>query len=371
MNKLGSVHSGGKKILPIGKKLCLRMSLEEYRKGDFWRRRRCDYDTPSKYIYLEQRTYAQQIKDAIAEGVEELFFVLDCKGNDFNYIQDFLLNIIRYSRHFGFRGKIIYSVMNEPLEHMTQGEIHYLNRIMSVEKKKYNNVYFAVGEMACNFTDYYESYLDVVYEYDYISFHTDNSCNLNRLIDFLLIFPLGVKLINNEHYAYDGSKKYGYDNVEVVENFRTYTLSMFHYPDIKSVYICMPYHNYYEGKYIFLGLNRVSVPTNRVYETLAWKMLKQYDIKGVDLVKLPELKVGDRRFEVRALQKCLNAEMEAGLKVDGWFGVKTEEKLIQFNQDNFIRYPKKCTYATWYELMQGIKCEIFVGDLLQLLKAIE
>lgn len=371
MNKLGVVHSGYKPIIPIGNRICLRFMLDDYQKGNFWNRKIADHDNRCKYIYLCKRTYKQQLQDSIRKKPEEIFFVLDTLINNFHSIQDMLKDIVHSSRSLGYRKEIIFSAVNEPLEHMSIKEIHWLNKLLSREVKKYDNVSLAVGEIACNFREYYKIYLDVKYHYDYISFHTDNNCKISNLRKFLKIWPKNVRFINNEHYHYNGSQKYGYDSDKVVEEFKLYTRCLILDYRIKSIYICMPFHALNCGKYEFLGLNIVNICTNKVFSTKAWKMLKQYDIRVVIKMYLKELKIDDRDFQVRALQKALNTTVENKLKVDGWFGPKTEKVIKEFNIFRNIPVSLVCSYATWYELLQSINTEVIVRDLMDLLKMIE
>lgn len=368
MNKLGTVHSGYTPILPLGKKLCFRMYLDDYRKGDFFIRRPCDFSDRHKYIYLEKRTYGQQIDQAISEGVEEIFLVLDTPGNDFTEIEAFLYALLSYIWSVGFRGKIIYSAVNEPLEHLSVTEVHSLNESLCYSRSRNENVYFAVGEMATNFYDYYRSYLDCGYEYDYISFHTDDNCFVSDLHRLLDVFPKGTKFINNEHYYYGGAKKLGYNNSVVVKQFVDYTQYMLKEPRIKGVYVCMPYHARCKGKYPWLGLNKVDLKDGKVYETVAWRMLKALDYKGGELMKLRELKLGDKGFDVRALQKCLNTKDLPRLKVDGWFGEKTLDNVAIYNGSQDIPNFSVCSLATWFELLQDINCEMYISDVFRILK---
>lgn len=367
MNKFGVVHSGYSPILPLGKRLCLRVMLTDYCKGDFFIRRRCDFDPASEYIYLEKRTYGQQIDQAISEGVEEIFLVLDTPGNVFTEIGYFLRDLIDYIDYSGFEGKLIYSAVNEPLEHLTVAEIHFLNKALSRFRYLRDDLYFAVGEMATNFYDYYRSYLNCGYDYDYISFHTDNDCDPRSLIKFLDLFPKGTKFINNEHYYFSGAQKLGYDNTPVVRQFIDYTTFMLNEPRIKSVYVCMPYHAKSKGKYPWLGLNKVDLKDNQVYETVAWKMLKVLDYKGGELMKLRELKMGNSGFEVRALQKCLNTKDLPKLKVDGIFGSKTEKNVQIYNGSKDISDNSICSLSTWYELLQDVNCEMYISDVFRML----
>jgi len=371
MNKLGVVHSGYKLIIPIGNRICFRFMLDDYQKGNFWDKIRADHDPWSKYVYLFKRTYYEQLYKAIKEKPEEIFFVIDTPINDFHSIQEMIQDLVQVSRSLGYTKKIIISAINEPLEHMNQKEIHWLNNILSIEIRKYVNVYLAVGEMACDFYDYYRSYKNVNYHYDYISFHTDNHCDLDQLKEFIRSTNFNKPYINNEHYSYYGSQDQGYDNHRVVEKFKKYTEFLINRNKIKSIYICMPFHYYLTGKYKFLGLNLVDFSLNNVYQTEAWKMLKQYDIKAVIKMYLWELKKDGKGVQVRCLQKALNKALDVNLKIDGVFGSKTEAELKNFNTKHNISSVIICTYDTWYELLQDLQTEVIVKDLIDLLKVIE
>ncbi|GAI85173.1 unnamed protein product, partial [marine sediment metagenome] len=187
------------------------------------------------------------------------------------------------------------------------------------------------GEMASNFVEYYRTYLDCGYKFDYISFHTDNNCNWYDTITLLNIFPKNTVFINNEHYYINGANRYGYNNTEVVARFIDETMKQLKEPRIKQIYVCLPYgqKNALHGDRLFL--NKVNIKTGKVYETLAWKSLKQLDKEGENLMKLEILKINSRHWQVFALQQCLIINgFEAG-KIDGWFGEKTEKALFAYN----------------------------------------
>ncbi|GAJ21150.1 unnamed protein product, partial [marine sediment metagenome] len=135
-----------------------------------------------------------------------------------------------------------------------------------------------------------------------------------------------------------------------------------------NLYVCMPYHAKRKGKYPWLGLNKVDLKDNQVYETVAWRMLKALDYKGGELMKLRELKIGDRCFEVRALQQCLNTKDLPKLKVDGWFGKKTQSNVQIYNGSKDIPDFSACSLSTWYELLQDINCEMYISDVFRILK---
>lgn len=367
MNKLGVIYSGYKPMIPLGNRIGLNMKLDDYQKGDFFYRRPCDHDLASKYIYISMRTYGQRIEEALKEKPKEIFLLLDTPGNDFDRIDGFFHIIIRFIRYRGYAGNVIVSLINEPLEHCELEEVHSLNSKFFYVALKYAGVYFAVGNMATNYPDFWRSFLNCGYKWDYISFHTDDNCNVSDLKKFLDIFPKGTKFLDTEHYYYDGAKHLGYNNGQVVRPFEDYTKFLLNDGRVKSVYCCMPFHAKDQGKYPWLGLNTVDLNTDRVYSTVAWKMLRQYDIKEEIIMKLSELKRGDYNLQVRALQLCLlNADCDPQ-GVDGWFGKNTEKAIEKFNNENSIRNSKVCSYETWFILLTVEACENIILNLLTFL----
>jgi len=162
--------------------------LDDYNKGDFLARRRCDHDDWAKYVYLDMRTYRQQIEDVIESDPEEIFICVDPRDRVIANVESFISYLLELFRSQGYFGRLIFSFINEPLERFTVPEVHSWNRVLAGLTSGDRNAFFAVGEMACNFFDYYRSFLRCDYSYDYISFHTDNSCNLRSLRHFLEIF---------------------------------------------------------------------------------------------------------------------------------------------------------------------------------------
>ena len=67
-------------------------------------------------------------------------------------------------------------------------------------------------------------------------------------------------------------------------------------------------------------------------------------------VNLPTLKKGDRRQEVKLLQTLLNQVGYSVGKVDGIFGSKTENAVIQFTNYK----SKTVTIDVWYNLMNKL-----------------
>ena len=87
-------------------------------------------------------------------------------------------------------------------------------------------------------------------------------------------------------------------------------------------------------------------------------------------MKLRELKIEDKGFDVRALQHCLNVHLDIKLKVDGYFGLKTQTAIYHYNGIKNIPNLNVCSLSTWYELLQDIGCEMYISDVLRLLPVI-
>ena len=67
-------------------------------------------------------------------------------------------------------------------------------------------------------------------------------------------------------------------------------------------------------------------------------------------INLPDLQKGSRGQEVKLLQTLLNQLGYSVGKVDGIFGIKTENAVIQFTNYK----TKKVTINEWYSIMNSL-----------------
>lgn len=367
MNKLGSVHSDGKLILPIGKKLSLRCMLDDWQKGNYWQRSIAYHDDTAFYMYPSKRTYLQQIQDAVKENCIELNLVIDTADFNYSYYSWFVIDLINKCRELSFYGEIIIDGFNEPLEKWSFDFIDTVNKEIADIIKQFGNVSLAVGDMACDFIDYYKHFSNVDYGFKYITFHTDNNCDFDNYVEFAEVIRLDKKLINNEHYNYNGANKYGYDNKDVIKDFKEYTLNLMSGSLIQSIYICLPYGVNTTEINTGLFLNKIDDNTGKIYTSKAWLMLKEFDIKEGVIMKLETLQKGSWNWQVRVLQTCLVAnEHELG-NIDGGFGDKTEKALIDFNNEHYIKNNTVCSLATWYAFMIEINSAELMHDFISIL----
>ncbi|GAI82560.1 unnamed protein product, partial [marine sediment metagenome] len=56
------------------------------------------------------------------------------------------------------------------------------------------------------------------------------------------------------------------------------------------------------------------------------------------------------------------------LKVDGWFGEKTQGNVQIYNGSQDIPNFSVCSLATWFELLQDINCEMYISDVFRILR---
>lgn len=351
MNKLGAVHSDGKLILPIGNKLSLRCMLDDWQNGSYWQKAIAYHDDTAFYMYPFKRTYLQQIQDAVNERCTELNLVIDTAGFSYLNVDLFVIDLIKTCRKLGYQDEIIIDSFNEPLEKWNLASIDSVNSLISRAIKPFYNVSLAVGDMAADFIDYYKHFSNVDYKFKYISFHTDNNCEIPILVNFYTLFNENIVFINNEHYSYNGAQEFGYDDKNVISKFKEYTELLLADINTKSVYICLPYGVKTTEINTGLFLNKIDNNTGKITTSKAWKMLKVYDIKEGVIMKLETLQKGSTNWQVRVLQSCLKINgFDCGL-VDGKFGAGTEGALKLFNESHLILNNHVCSPATWYAFM--------------------
>lgn len=370
MNKLGSRYGDYENILAIGKKVYFNFFYEDWLKGDFWNRSISYHDDKSYYMNVLHRTYGQQIREAINANCTEIYIGIETSGVDLSGVDSFITDIIETIRYLGYESDIIIGSQNEPLELYNFNQIYNINSVFSETIYKYSGVRFAVGEMATDFLDYYESFDSVEYYFDYISFHTDNNCSLDNFKKFFENIRRDKLLILNEHYHYNGSQRYGYNNKNVVNTFKNYTLEVLGNNRIVSVYICLPYGIKGSPFYEWLFLNKVDVNKNIVYSTKAWEMLKEIERKEVYIMQLQRLAKGSTGIQVRGLQKCLLTLNYYDGKIDGDFGTKTEAAVIKFNDERFIGNHAVASFTTWFEMMMDVTCEHIIKSLIEVIRYI-
>lgn len=366
----GSVHSSGKSILPIGDSVSFRFMLDDYQKGNFWKRTIADHDAAAGPLYPDRRTYLQQLQAAIAENAQEIFICIDTPKNDWSYIDKFTSDILVHLRDLGFENEVIISPPNEPLEHMSVTEYICTAGWIKDGIDKSKNVTLSIGGMASEFTEFYRRIAVEIPYYDYIDFHTSNDGNIWSISWLINNMPAGKLLINSEHYLLNCAQYYGYNSAICLNHMKVITDSMFASPRIKSIYVTVPslYRENPDDKDIVLRY--VDKNNNIIMTTKMWYLLKTYEKEKevMDTMKLEILVRGSTNWQVRVLQSCLVLNGFEPGPVDGIFGGGTEKALSAFNVSHSILADNVCSLATWFTFWVEINSRDLMSDFIEFLK---
>jgi len=366
--RYGTVLSGGKKIIPLGDSLCLRFMLDDWQKGNFWNRKMYYHDEGTRKVFLEKRTYKQQIVDAIKEGAKELFFVIGTPKGDYSGQREFAVDIYKKCRELGYKGEIIFDPENEPLEMLSTGQYIQLCNNLAEVIQQLDGASLSIGGMASEFTGFFKQITEKVTYYRYVDFHTSNDGNLWSIDWLLRYLPEDTIFINSEHYLWNCGFNKGYDSDECVHTMKILTDYMFSNKRIKSIYVCMPSAYVEDFKYKPITLRYVDKNNNVIYTTRMWYLLKLYEKGEKVMAKLKELKKGDRGVDVLALQNAL-FDCECDPKgTDGIFGSNTEKAVKKFQKKAGLKETGVCDYLVWYTLLGSEKGRCAVEDLFEMLK---
>jgi len=390
--RYGSVHSSGKSILPIGDSVGFRFMLDDYQKGNFWKRTIADHDAAAGPMYPDRRTYLKQLQDAVKENAQEIFICIDTPGNNFRGVAAFAFEITVKLRELGYENELILGPPNEPLEHMSVTEYAHFAYDMSEVSQKNTGVKLSIGGMASEFTDFYRRIAAEIPYYDYIDFHTSNDGNIWSISWLINNMPADKPLINSEHYLLNCAQYYGYNHDNCLSTMKLITDSMFASPRIKSIYVTVP-SIYKENPDDKLHVLRyVDKNNNVIMTTKMWYLLKLYEEGKEVMAELKELKQGDKGYQVVALQKILNEHLEPGIEpketatkksskaaavpvytplaVDGAFGPITAAAVNQYRKSVGFTENGVCSYSVWYMLLTTENIGESIFALFELIKVI-
>lgn len=368
--RYGSVHSSGKSILPIGDSVSFRFMLDDYQKGNFWKRTIADHDAAAGPMYPDRRTYLKQLQDAVKENAQEIFICIDTPGNNFMGFQGMIEDVIVKVRKLGYDKDLILGGPNECLEHMSVSEYNNLMDQMSNVTRVYEGVKISIGGMASEFTDFYRRISTEIPYYDYIDFHTSNDGNDWSITWLIQHMPQDKPLINSEHYLLNCAKGWGYNSDHCLELMKMLTDYMFSRERIKSIYVTVP-SIYKENPDDKLHVLRyVDKSNNVIMTTKMWYLLKLYEEGKEVMAELKELKQGDAGYQVVALQKILQDLGNEKLKIDGLFGDLTAKAVNKYRKGIGFKENGLCSYTLWFMLFTEMNAEASVEALLDLLKVI-
>ncbi len=390
--RYGSVHSSGKSILPIGDSVAFRFMLDDYQKGNFWKRTIADHDAAAGPMYPDRRSYLKQLQDAIKENAQEIFICIDTPGNKWDRIAEFTREIADKVRSLGYDKELILSPPNECLEHMSVTEYINFTILMREWWDLFENVSLSIGGMASEFTDFYRRISTEIPYYDYIDFHTSNDGNVWSIEWLLNNMPADKLLINSEHYLLNCARSYGYNSDNCLSTMKALTDYQFASERIKSIYVTVP-SIYKENPDDRLHVLRyVDKNNNVIMTTKMWYLLKLYEEGKEVMAELNELKEGSKGYQVVALQRILNehfatlsvavtnaAKIEGKLKsqpkrthlkIDGSFGPGTAAAVNEYRKSVGFIENGVCSYSVWFMLLTDTLVPGLVEQFFDFIKVI-
>jgi hypothetical protein len=282
------MHSSGAKLVPFGNALLLRFMLEHYRAGNFWNRWIGSLADKLAEIYIDHRTYAEQVSETLSEGVDEIYCSLNTYGENVSQIASFARDVVNYIGDKDRSVSIIVGGPNEPMEHMS---VETYERFISgirdgINSSKYaNRVTLAAGGDSCNKRSFYSAiFKDLVNMVDAYSFHTSNDGNISNTRWILTNAPKNKTLINSEHFLYDAVLSKGYDDITVASTYVQHLKLLEETPRVRSTYLQLPIIWQESGRYAQLGLRQQNE------QLVITKITKTYQ-KVESWYKLPEIPV--------------------------------------------------------------------------------
>lgn len=355
MNR-GWIHSAGKTLLPAGANcLMLRFMLEQWGRG-FWFRKISDFHPKLREIYTDQRTYLEQVVEAISEGVEELFIDINTYGQSPKELEHMVAILSDDIFELGFQGRLIYGSVNEAPEHM--GHSLYERFLQIMDKNMYqvregllrikegitasrylDRIKLSAGLQSAADRKFYNYIFDKLHGVvDYFDFHSSNSGKLSDSVWIVDNSPQDTPLINSEHYFYDLARKKGYDSSVILDLNQKHWDFFKKEERIKSVYVLFPSVYRRSKRWAWLALrhhdeNLNIVWTSRIYKQTEeiWKSIPKPQPEEDEDMKLSIYKNGSKGIVVEFIQKCLaNLGYYEIHKIDSIFGPKTGDAVAAF-----------------------------------------
>lgn len=277
---LGWVHSHGINILPFGNANCMRFMLESYKKGDFWNRCIADEGKQLKDVYIDRRSYKEQLMANISQDPAELLLQMNCYKYTSTHYGAMMIKVLKKVFDLGYKGEIIVTGINEPLEVVSQEK--YIKSILTLNHwltyyGLRDKVKLCAGDESGDKSTFYMYIFDkLAGVVDYFSFHTPNSANLEDTKWILENIPTNHKAINSEFYCWNLARKLGYDHKEVIGVYFNNLELMISYNHMKSIYCLFP-SIYWRSKYYSkLGLQRTNKDLAIRHVTKTYKLLERW-----------------------------------------------------------------------------------------------
>lgn len=342
MKYLGTHHDTGIQLPSVGNAIWLSFYLGQY-KGDFE-----DFmnDFPGDAgwiqdeIYIDDRSYYQQLKDA--KDVDMIVLCVRCLEDEIDHFTDnyiiFIDDILTYLVREGYKN-IKIELLNEPIELVTAGEYVDLIKRCRFEFDKvfkdYNIQLLAgAGDLHTrNHKNYYKYLRDnAFHDFDCWSIHAIN----DPLMEMIwAVKNLGDKPIHiTEFTTLDQLLAWGASDPKTLWFLNECITFAQKQSKIKSLLQVFPAK--IEGKYKHWSIHKSAYLTK--LREFYNKYIKEEIVNDLD-IKIP---YGEKSLSVRYLQYLLEWNAFSPKYFDGKFGDLTLKALNDFQKDNEIEVKNYC-----------------------------
>jgi len=217
--KLGWMHSAGKFLIPFGNALYLRASLRQFRLGRLEDSRIWEDSPALEDIYIDRRTFSNQVEQAKREGVKFLLVNVHSHENSRERCREFVRALSTYLYNTLPGVEIVITGPNEPMENVKlAGAIGFTEDIIGGIKDAdlRGKVKVSAGNESSAFKDFWSGLIarfgDSIHYYD---FHTSDSGSYADLAWLLARYRPRTPFINSEHFLWDLGMARGMDHRDV------------------------------------------------------------------------------------------------------------------------------------------------------------
>ena len=357
---IGLIHSSGKRIIPFGNALLLRMMVEQWGSG-FWSKWIGNVAQKLAEIYQDKRTYEQQILSAINEDIEELLICINSYSENVSKVKEMTAQISYDIRHeYGFQGNLIFTPPNEAPEHMSKAQylqfLYQMRLGINEANIAQGTSYLSAGCQSAGDQSFYNFIFQNSGLIDYVDTHTSNDGDVNKIKWVVDSSPKPV--IISEHYLWDIANKYSYDHNNAVNQNKILFDYYLRTPKIKSVYLLFP--SLVSGtRYQNLAMSITDRNLDLIHKTRYYNQCVDYWnlINQEDDLKLELVKPGSKNEETRAIQQIINDEGAANppLVEDGIYGIKTKNAVVWWQTENNLITDGVVGKQTWQWILENIE----------------
>lgn len=278
--KLGWIHSAGKNLIPMGNAVAFRLHPEQYQPGrwlDKW-----IGDTASKraQIYIDHRSYRQQLTESISQRPSELMIFMDRDGGNITNVQAMTAEAVNFIFSLGFSGTLRVAGKNEFNETMSTGQyIEYMKAV----RAGVNNTSFAnrcrvsaggiSSDRSSIYPQLYSALSGIVDGFDY---HTPGNGDLGVWNWIKGNHPSGKDMVNSEHYLYDLAAAHSYDDPTVQQIYRSWLTAFDNTGSLSAIYVLYP--SIWSGSSLYnkQGLRLMDQNLNITKTFACWNVLEEW-----------------------------------------------------------------------------------------------